>query len=187
MAAAGLGTIYATNLPAVTYEGDNFILNQQVCRAGIKAFAAYSKDRKAFRHHATPSNSYLLSLDAGSAALDPSDLASLSDALSRRAAQAVRALAEQAAKTKVWTDLSWRCASVAKAITEAFIGQRILATFEDGKEGMLVGLGAAEAEVVGNLCKLVRKSFSVRADADRVRSGCSTLSWQLLPSSSSTG
>ncbi|EJD04840.1 peroxisomal oxidase [Fomitiporia mediterranea MF3/22] len=35
---AGLGKVYAEALPSVTYEGDNFVLDQQVVRAVMKAY-----------------------------------------------------------------------------------------------------------------------------------------------------
>ncbi|KAF8644979.1 hypothetical protein AX16_008153 [Volvariella volvacea WC 439] len=37
---AGLGRVYADFLPSVTYEGDNFVLDQQVVRAALKAYKA---------------------------------------------------------------------------------------------------------------------------------------------------
>ncbi|KAI0341183.1 acyl-CoA oxidase [Trametopsis cervina] len=40
--AAGIGRIYATYLPNVTFEGDNYVLDLQVVRAAVKAFRAYS-------------------------------------------------------------------------------------------------------------------------------------------------
>ncbi|KAL5478962.1 hypothetical protein ACEPAI_2249 [Sanghuangporus weigelae] len=35
---AGLGKVYSDALPSVTYEGDNFVLDQQVVRAALKAY-----------------------------------------------------------------------------------------------------------------------------------------------------
>ena len=140
----------------LSYEGDNFILNQQVCRAGIKAFSSYAKDANGFRRQAAPSTNYLLSLESHSVNLDTSSLESLSSALSRRAALAVKGLAMEASKTKVWTDLSWRCASVARAITEAFIGERLLAALSNKQDGILAGLGKEESQAIEEVCALVR-------------------------------
>ena len=156
------------------YEGDNFILNQQVCRAGIKAFATYAKDSQRFRKTVTPSTSYLLSLEAGPANVQAGNLSSMSDALCKRAALAVKQLSMEAAKTQVWTDMSWRCASVARAVTEAFIGSRLAATLSDAKDGVLSGLAQAESKAIESVCELVGLChLTVDSKADSRSSGFS--------------
>ncbi|KAI0042754.1 peroxisomal oxidase [Auriscalpium vulgare] len=53
---AGLGTLYAQYLPSATYEGDNFVLDEQVVRAALKAFHAL---RPSSESTLSPSTQYL--------------------------------------------------------------------------------------------------------------------------------
>lgn len=117
-ASAGLAAIYAHQLPATTYEGDNYILNQQVCRAAVKTYADSTKSR---RKPAASSEHISFEDQMGSL-------------LEARAAAMVEQLAAKKAKTREWTDLSWDCVSVAKAITEANICQH-LKKATDGLQG----------------------------------------------------
>lgn len=106
MASAGLAAIYAHQLPSTTYEGDNYILNQQVCRAAIK-------------------------LHNGKAAHSTSPQVSVKNAreaihlLQTRAARLVEQLARSKSGSTSWTDLSWKCVSVANAVTEANIARHV--------------------------------------------------------------
>ncbi|EJF61379.1 peroxisomal oxidase [Dichomitus squalens LYAD-421 SS1] len=52
---AGVGRLYADYVPAATYEGDNFVLDQQVVRAALKAHDALTRGAGAL----TPSAAYL--------------------------------------------------------------------------------------------------------------------------------
>ena len=54
-----MGKTYARELPATTYEGDNFILNQQVVRAGLKTLKSFSTGEIT---ELAPSSAYLASL-----------------------------------------------------------------------------------------------------------------------------
>ncbi|KAK7684475.1 hypothetical protein QCA50_012422 [Cerrena zonata] len=89
---AGLGRIYADNLPSVTYEGDNFVLDQQVARAAVKAYNTFISKPEA-ESNLSPSTQYLRTLGdirstiPATSWTDPQVLVNL---LERRAAKAVQ-------------------------------------------------------------------------------------------------
>ncbi|KAF6750439.1 acyl-CoA oxidase [Ephemerocybe angulata] len=56
---AGLGRMYNDYLPSVTYEGDNFVLDQQVVRAALKALHSLFSSPKPDPSTLTPSSFYL--------------------------------------------------------------------------------------------------------------------------------
>ncbi|KAG6812804.1 hypothetical protein H0H93_013675, partial [Arthromyces matolae] len=64
---AGLGRLYADYLPSATYEGDNFVLDQQVVRAALKSYNALisSPDPSQASKHLSPSSAYLRLLMPG--------------------------------------------------------------------------------------------------------------------------
>ncbi|KAI0077010.1 peroxisomal oxidase [Panus rudis PR-1116 ss-1] len=61
---SGLGNIYADKLPSVTYEGDNYVLDQQVVRAAVKAYKNYKNLKLPSESALTPSTAYLRKLPA---------------------------------------------------------------------------------------------------------------------------
>ncbi|KAG7088140.1 hypothetical protein E1B28_012162 [Marasmius oreades] len=63
---AGIGRHYAESLPSVTYEGENYVLDQQVVRAALKAFTMLFKNANSQRQKTSelasslpPSSAYL--------------------------------------------------------------------------------------------------------------------------------
>ncbi|KAF9450509.1 peroxisomal oxidase [Macrolepiota fuliginosa MF-IS2] len=121
---SGLGRLYADYLPSATYEGDNFVLDQQVVRAALKSYVALlkSKDTTSL----SPSTSYLrLLAPSGNAPLTPSDGAWQDPTtaillLEWRAAFLVRELAQVVQDPDASSSQR-----VAKAVTEAFVGARV--------------------------------------------------------------
>ncbi|KAK7028137.1 hypothetical protein VNI00_014952 [Paramarasmius palmivorus] len=56
---SGVGQLYAEFVPAATYEGDNFVLDQQVVRAAVKSFTNLFKDNATSSEALPPSSAYL--------------------------------------------------------------------------------------------------------------------------------
>jgi acyl-CoA oxidase len=119
MASAGMASIYAAQLPSTTYEGDNFILNQQVCRAAVKDYEA-KKAREDLQLSSQTRVSRTIEKFGGDMGKEASAL------LDVRAGVVVGRLAKRKAVTSSWTDLSWECVPVATAVTEATISRQIL-------------------------------------------------------------
>ncbi|KAL8277204.1 hypothetical protein RQP46_010377 [Phenoliferia psychrophenolica] len=152
--ASGVGRIYAKELPSVTYEGDNFILNFQVARAGVKTLGALRANPSM---QLSPSSAYLSSLTASTTRAIT--ITSASSWLSRpiqlqvislRAALQVERLERLLASGKPFAKLSWECVAVSKAIVEAFLVSRAITALEYG--GLLVkGAGPAERKVMETL------------------------------------
>ncbi|KNZ71905.1 Peroxisomal acyl-coenzyme A oxidase 1 [Termitomyces sp. J132] len=123
---SGLGRLYADFLPSATYEGDNFVLDQQVVRAALKSYTNLTTSANPSAVSLSPSTAYLrLLLSKQPAASSPS-LESWNDAqtsialLEWRAALVVR----EHAKTKNQADASVN-QRVAKAVTEAFVAAQV--------------------------------------------------------------
>ncbi|GAA6008466.1 hypothetical protein JCM11491_004489 [Sporobolomyces phaffii] len=151
LASAGVGRIYASELPSATYEGDNYILHLQVARAALKSLRGYSAAPK--ETQLSPSSAYLATLDpaprlpvAGPESW--TDLAFLAHVLDLRAALAVAHLARMMDRDgKRFGELSWECVPVSQAVVEAFLARRMLAAVDD-RDGLLVaGAGPAEQQV----------------------------------------
>ncbi|KAG6917134.1 hypothetical protein DXG01_003724 [Tephrocybe rancida] len=141
---AGLGRLYADYLPSVTYEGDNFVLDQQVVRAALKAhnalFASPSPTTPA--PSLSPSSAYLRLLSShtrpaapASSWLDPRTSIVL---LEWRAAL----LVQEHARTVTQLDASVY-QRVAKAVTEAFVAVQVGAMIDGVGEAGLKGESAA--------------------------------------------
>lgn len=110
LASAGLAAIYAHQLPSTTYEGDNYILNQQVCRAAVKSQAgAANVDER----------------DSSPLGCSPDGSAKMIKLLELRKYHMVKQLASKKTSKTSWTSLSWECAAVAKAVTEADIAKHL--------------------------------------------------------------
>lgn len=121
---SGLGRLYADYLPSATYEGDNFVLDQQVVRAAVKSHSNMLKlgDVSAL----SPSTMYLrLLLGSTSGPSLPSDTAWQDPAtvihlLEWRAALLVREFAKNIDEPDVFAGQR-----VAKAVIEAFVAARV--------------------------------------------------------------
>ncbi|KAJ7614834.1 peroxisomal oxidase [Roridomyces roridus] len=133
---AGLGKLYADYVPSATYEGENYVLDQQVLRAGLKTFnlifsnpalASASPADKAKLATRLPGTSRYLrllldpSLCPPDCIIHPADdvVGTAISLLEWRAA----ALVKEAAQTqKDGTPDATATQRVAKAVTEAFVG-----------------------------------------------------------------
>ncbi|KAI4519333.1 acyl-CoA oxidase [Schizophyllum commune Loenen D] len=136
-AAAGMGRVYAEWVPSASYEGDNYVLDQQVVRAALKAYKALKPGVKDL----PPSSAYLQRLTGGenppsgftftsieALVADPSTLVAL---LEWRAALVVRELANAGEVTGM------DAARVARAVTDAFVAARVAEmTQEVEKDGV---------------------------------------------------
>ncbi|KAM0754099.1 acyl-CoA oxidase [Meredithblackwellia eburnea MCA 4105] len=148
--AAGIGRIYAMALPSATYEGDNFILNLQVARAALKTLGAYRQDSSI---KLSPSTAYLSALGSST---DREITISGADAwlsrplqiqiVSLRAALQVERLDRLIQSGKAFSQLSWECVNVCKAVVEAFLVRRMIEAVAGGV--LVKGVGEPEKKVM---------------------------------------
>ncbi|KAG6876143.1 hypothetical protein C0992_000694 [Termitomyces sp. T32_za158] len=123
---SGLGRLYADFLPSVTYEGDNFVLDQQVVRAALKSYTRLTAAADSSAVPLSPSTAYLrLLLSSQPAPLSVSteewkNPATAIALLEWRAALVVR----DHAKTKDESDASAN-QRVSKAVTDAFVAAQV--------------------------------------------------------------
>ncbi|KAF8056038.1 peroxisomal oxidase [Lyophyllum atratum] len=122
---AGLGRLYADYLPSVTYEGDNFVLDQQVVRAALKSYKTLFSSADPPASSLSPSSHYLrllLPSNQPPTATDASwqDPAFAISLLEWRAAL----LVQEHAQTFEIPDASVN-QRVSKAVTEAFIAVQV--------------------------------------------------------------
>ncbi|KAI0331414.1 acyl-CoA oxidase [Cubamyces sp. BRFM 1775] len=121
---AGVGRIYADYLPGATFEGDNFVLDQQVVRAALKAYDALVVRKTRSSSNLTPSTAYLRGLVEDSP--HPAVPQSWTDPhvsillLERRAAAMVQDRAKHAGDPDASSDYR-----VARAVTDAFVGAQV--------------------------------------------------------------
>ncbi|GAA6043197.1 hypothetical protein JCM8097_000317 [Rhodosporidiobolus ruineniae] len=139
LAATGVGRVWAQELPSVTYEGDNFILNLQVARAALKSLRTFlsAPSPSAALSALTPSSSYLSALPSlSSLPLPLSDLPTTEEGwrslpllrrlFALRAAASVANLGARLEKDgKKFSELSWECVGVSEAVVEAFLAERL--------------------------------------------------------------
>ncbi|KAJ7437267.1 peroxisomal oxidase [Mycena galericulata] len=146
---AGVGRVYADYLPAATYEGENFVLDQQVLRAALKAFRGlFSTTSKPTADSLSPSSYYLrLLLDSQllPPELGPTSWTTPTAAillLEWRAALIVHEIAQTVAAPDATATQR-----VSRAVTEAFVAARV------GEMIEVLGtvLKPREAEVVRKL------------------------------------
>ncbi|KAI0772371.1 peroxisomal oxidase [Trametes elegans] len=141
---AGVGRLYADYLPAATFEGDNFVLDQQVVRAALKAHDALAARGVA---GLTPSSAYLrlliapdglvpLRAGAGEHWREPRTAVLL---LERRAAALVRERAAHRDGPDASADQR-----VARAVTDAFVAVQVREIVEALAGGGTVGGREAE-------------------------------------------
>ncbi|KAG6877480.1 hypothetical protein C0993_006948 [Termitomyces sp. T159_Od127] len=123
---SGLGRLYADFLPSATYEGDNFVLDQQVVRAALKSYTRLTTAAKPSADSLSPSTAYLrllLSKQPAPASVSSAawnDPATSIALLEWRAALLVR----EHAQTKGESDASAN-QRVSKAVTEAFVAAQV--------------------------------------------------------------
>ncbi|KAF4588698.1 hypothetical protein EYR40_010251 [Pleurotus pulmonarius] len=135
---SGLGSIYADYVPSATYEGDNYVLDQQVIRAALKAFRSFtpSTDLASL----PPSSAYLRLLrDQPSLSSDWSAPETSILYLEWRAVKIVQELAHNANDADA--SMNQR---VSKAVTEAFIARQVGEMIKDlNSKSVLQGRSAA--------------------------------------------
>lgn len=115
---SGAGTIFAGQTPAQTYEGDNYVISQQIARALVKALFLIKQNPS------TPipaSFNYIrLALDAKTDTAGGDEYLQL---LHARAAFILASLAAEVAKDpkKPWTHHSWTASRLAAAHADVFV------------------------------------------------------------------
>ncbi|KAF9484218.1 peroxisomal oxidase [Pholiota conissans] len=122
---AGLGRLYADYLPSVTYEGDNFVLDQQVVRAALKSYRTLFSLKTPSTSSLSPSSFYLRYLvtpPAIPAALSSEDLRDPATAILLLELRAALIVHDHANKEDVDASANQR---VSKAVTEAFIATQV--------------------------------------------------------------
>ncbi|KAI0659517.1 peroxisomal oxidase [Cubamyces menziesii] len=167
---AGVGRIYADYLPGATFEGDNFVLDQQVVRAALKAYDALVVRKTRSISGLTPSTAYLRSLAEVTPSLsaasrgwtDPHTAIVL---LERRAAAMVQDRAKHASEPDASSDHR-----VARAVTDAFVGAQVGEINRDLERSV----GGHEASVLKNVYLLYLLTSVERGLVDIV-------SFNLLP------
>ncbi|KAF7965078.1 hypothetical protein HWV62_45767 [Athelia sp. TMB] len=123
---AGLGRIYAEYLPAATYEGDNFVLDQQVVRAALKSLSRLMSAESPSADTLSPSSYYLRLLSK-----DPEPIPNLTAGAWKNSSTAVSLLEWRAAL--MVQDLARHAKGpdananqrVSKAVTEAFVAAQV--------------------------------------------------------------
>ncbi|TFK73089.1 acyl-CoA oxidase [Pluteus cervinus] len=143
---AGLGRVYADYVASVTYEGDNFVLDQQVVRSALKSHQKLQSDARSSSSEAviaslSPSSAYLHVLLSNSRPTtlpsswrDPEASVSL---LEWRAALLVNEHAGNVAEiTNSGGDVESSIDAIvnqriAKGVTEAFVARRVLEIMRD--------------------------------------------------------
>ncbi|KAI0830358.1 acyl-CoA oxidase [Trametes gibbosa] len=123
---AGVGRLYADYLPSATFEGDNFVLDQQVVRAALKAYDVHVASKETPDSGLSPSSAYLRLLIQTEPGADTSSTQAWKDphtsilVLEKRAA----AMVEERARHRDEPDASsdYR---VARAVTEAFVSVQV--------------------------------------------------------------
>lgn len=151
---AGLGRIYNDYLPSVTYEGDNFVLDQQVVRAALKTLRNLFSTGKPDPSSLSPSSRYLRLLvpPASSPAFTLSveqwaDPATCSLLLEWRAALLVSELAKNIKDMDASV-----YQRVSKAVSETFVGRQVVEMI--GELETTFGGGLAEKTVLRKLYTL---------------------------------
>ncbi|KAG5219747.1 oxidase [Salix suchowensis] len=140
---SGLGSIYADYVPSATYEGDNYVLDQQVVRAALKAFRSFTPSTEV---KSLPPSSIYLRLLRGQPSLS-SDWSVPETPilyLEWRAVKIVQELAHNANDTDA--SMNQR---VSKAVTEAFIARQVGEMIKDLNSKS--GLDGRSAVVVAKL------------------------------------
>ncbi|KAI0673208.1 acyl-CoA oxidase [Trametes maxima] len=125
---AGVGRLYADYLPGATFEGDNFVLDQQVVRAALKAYDALVVRKTRSVASLTPSSAYLRLIVQGQLAPDVQsataggweDPKTAILILEKRAAAMVAERARHQGDPDASSDQR-----VARAVTDAFVAVQV--------------------------------------------------------------
>lgn len=129
---SGFATLFTINLPSVTYEGDNYVLAQQVARASIKLFNQLKSDPSGakglevsptmrFVYGALNTSSLLEKVGGWTQPTTPEQWlspATYTTALELRAAQHVAHFAVQMDAGRTLSDLSWDAVELARSHAE---------------------------------------------------------------------
>ncbi|RPD77314.1 acyl-CoA oxidase [Lentinus tigrinus ALCF2SS1-7] len=146
---AGVGRLYADYVPAATYEGDNFVLDQQVVRAALKAFDALVVKKTRSVNELTPSTLYLRHLATSSSppssSLNWNEPENVIALLERRAAAIVQERAQDLRDPDASADQR-----VSRAVTEAFVAAQVGEIIKSLEETV----GSKEATVLRKLYNL---------------------------------
>ncbi|TFK85181.1 acyl-CoA oxidase [Polyporus arcularius HHB13444] len=144
---AGVGRLYADYVPAATYEGDNFVLDQQVVRAALKAFDALVAKKTRNVDELTPSTVYLRHLASSSSPSSPSwdDPQNVVSLLEKRAAAMVQERAKHLQDPDASADQR-----VSRAVTDAFVAAQVCEFIKSLRETV----GGKEAVVLSKLYNL---------------------------------
>ncbi|KAF8522758.1 acyl-CoA oxidase [Hysterangium stoloniferum] len=126
-AAAGIGTLWANWVPANTYEGDNYVLVQQVVRAALKTLQAVMSSPDPIRAASAlpPSTACLRFLITPPKTTFATSTWTIADAIQLLELRGAHMVQEQARRSKAGVaegDADWRAA---RAVTEAFVARRI--------------------------------------------------------------
>ncbi|OJT11283.1 Peroxisomal acyl-coenzyme A oxidase 1 [Trametes pubescens] len=174
---AGVGRLYADYLPGATFEGDNFVLDQQVVRAALKAYDALVARKTKSISDLTPSSAYLRLLVQGEPIADTSSAAAWEDPrtaillLEKRAAAMVRERAKHRDDPDAGSDHR-----VSRAVVDAFVAVQVGENIRDLESAV----GGREAQVLKKLYLLYLLTTVESGLAD-------VLSFNLLSGSGSEG
>ena len=151
--AGGVGRIYGQYLPAVTFEGDNFVLDHQVVRSATKAYSRAQIDTQA---SLSPSTAYLRLLKTAPPIFaedkDWFDAKRLAILLEMRAARVVEARARSGDDA---TDPG-AAARVSNAVAAAFVGTQVAGMIDALSAN---NLGTEEQSAITRLYTLVSSPF----------------------------
>ena len=145
---AGVGRLYADYVPAATYEGDNFVLDGQVVRAALKAFARFTSEKSG---DLGPNEAYLRRLGGAEGPTNAKagewgNPQTAIELLERRAACMVRERAKHASDPDASSDRR-----VARAVTDAFVAAQVGEIIR----GLEQSVGGKEAAILRKLYTLV--------------------------------
>ncbi|OCB91493.1 peroxisomal oxidase [Sanghuangporus baumii] len=164
---SGLGKVYSDALPSVTYEGDNFVLDQQVVRAALKAH----NQSQSSTHQSTFSAFLRLLKEKGSEtqiALFESpnwvDWRVVVEVLEWRAARSVESYAKALENGQPDASADQR---VSRAVTEAYVATQVADMIQSLSR---LGLGDSAA-IVGSLLTLYLLSTAEAALVDLLSLG----------------
>ncbi|BGP19965.1 hypothetical protein JCM10213v2_008096 [Rhodosporidiobolus nylandii] len=185
LASAGVGRLYADELPGVTYEGDNYLLNLQVARAALKSYQAFSRSSSA---PLTPFSAFLRSQSLATPLSLPSSPACWSspalllNLLDLRAALLTRRLALLLESGRAWEHLSWECVELSRAVSESWLARKMAEAVKEGGE-FAKEIGASEREVLKKvvLFFLLNLALSAFPPVEALRSAVDATGRALLP------